>query len=145
VSSGWRKGYRSATLVSVGSVVCSIAARLRVAMIGILGDEGRYVLEAVLQPSEFYLLIQIFLGVSAAIVVVGGFMRWADRKLEARIVKEIKDSTYQIQPSSNGGASLSDLHKKVDGLIRDVGILKSSVLRLEGEVRTLEEDVEELR
>jgi hypothetical protein len=89
--------------------------------------------------------MQIFLAVSAAIVVIGGFMRWADRKLESRIVKEIKDSTYQIQPNSNGGASLSDLHKKIDGLIRDVGILKSSVLRLEGELRSLEEDVEDLR
>lgn len=98
-----------------------------------------------MQPSEFYLIIQIFLGVSAAIVVVGSFMRWANSKLEARIVKEIRDSTYQIQPTSNGGKSLSDLHKKVDVVMKDVSLLKSSVLRLEGEVRTLEEDVEELR
>jgi hypothetical protein len=98
-----------------------------------------------MQAVEFYLVLQIFLAVAAAIVVIGGFMRWADGKLESRIVKEIKDSTHQIQPGTNGGASLSDLHKKIDGLIRDVGVLKTSVLRLEGEVRTLEEDVEELR
>lgn len=98
-----------------------------------------------MQVSEFYLFIQIFLGVSAAIVVVGGFVRWADNKLEARIVKEIQDSTKQIQPDTNGGQSLRDLHRKIDSLIRDVGLLKSAVLRLEGEVRTLEDDVEGLR
>lgn len=98
-----------------------------------------------MQPSEFYLFIQIFLGVSAAIVVVGGFVRWADNKLEARIIKEIKDATYQIQPNTNGGASLRDLHKKIDALMRDVGLLKTSVLRLEGEVRIIEDDLEDLR
>jgi len=98
-----------------------------------------------LQTSDFYLIIQVFLGMSAAIGVVAGFMRWADKKLESRIVKEIQAATYQIQPTSNGGASLKDLHNKIDGLIRDVGVLKTAVLRLETEVRTLEEDVEDLR
>jgi hypothetical protein len=98
-----------------------------------------------LQPTDFYLGIQIFLAVAAAIVVVGGFMRWANQQLERRIVKEIKESTHQIQPGTNGGASLSDLHSKIDCLLRDVSMLKSSVLRLENEVRTLEDDVEELR
>jgi hypothetical protein len=98
-----------------------------------------------LQPQDFYLMLQIFLGVSAAIVVIGGFMRWADNKLEARIIKEIRESTYQIQPDTNGGGSLKDLHTKVDCLIRDVNVLKTSVLRLEGEVRLLEEDVDDLR
>lgn len=98
-----------------------------------------------MQPSDFYLGVQIFLGVSAAIVVVSTFLRWADKQVERRIVKEIKDATYQIQPSANGGASLADLHKKVDWIIRDVGMLKTSVLRLEGDMRLLEEDVEDLR
>ena len=98
-----------------------------------------------MQPTDFYLGIQIFLAVAAAIVVVGGFMRWANQQLERRIVKEIKESTHQIQPGTNGGASLSDLHSKIDCLLRDVSMLKSSVLRLENEVRTLEDDVEELR
>lgn len=98
-----------------------------------------------MEPQSFMLVLQIFLGMSAAIGVVAGFMRWADRKLEARIVKEIKESTYQIQPTSNGGASLKDLHNKVDAIRVDVGVLKTAVLRLETEVRTLEEDVEDLR
>jgi hypothetical protein len=98
-----------------------------------------------LQPTDFYFGLQIFLAIAAAVVVVGGFMRWADGKLEGRIVKEIKDSTYQIQPGTNGGASLSDLHTKIDRLITDVDQLKTSVLRLENSVHTLEEDVEDLR
>lgn len=98
-----------------------------------------------LESQSVLFVLQVFLAMSAAIGVVAGFMRWADRKLEARIVKEIKDSTYQIQPTSNGGASLKDLHNKVDLIHKDVGVLKSAVLRLETEVRTLEEDVEDLR
>jgi predicted RecB family endonuclease len=90
-------------------------------------------------------MLQIFLGVCAAIVVMTGFLRWANRTLESRIVKEIKESTYQIQPNSNGGKSLSDLHSKVDLLMRDTGILKTSMLRLETKVEVLEEDVEALK
>jgi len=98
-----------------------------------------------LQPQAFYLIVQIFLAVSASIVVVTGFFRWANKKLEVRIVKEIKDSTYQIQPRTNGGFSLTDLHIKMDGVVRDIGVLKSAVLRLESDVALLEEDVEELK
>lgn len=98
-----------------------------------------------MQPQEFYLILQIFLGVSATIVVMTGFFRWANRTLESRIVKEIKDSTYQIQPDSNGGKSLNDLHKKIDFLMTDVSHLKTSMLRLETEVAMLEEDVEDMK
>ena len=90
-------------------------------------------------------MLQIFLGVCAAIVVMSGFFRWANRTLEARIIKEIQESTYQIQPSSNGGHSLSDLHSKVDSLMRDTGVLKTSMLRMETKVAFLEEDVEDLK
>jgi hypothetical protein len=98
-----------------------------------------------LEPQSFYLIMQIFLAVSASIVVVVGFFRWADRKLEGRIVKEIKESTYQIQPKTNGGYSLTDLHKKMDCVIKDLGVLKSAVLRLESDIALLEEDVEDLK
>jgi hypothetical protein len=98
-----------------------------------------------LELSDLHLGLQVFLGMSAAIVVVGGFVRWADGKLEKKIVEEIRQATYQIQPNSNGGSSLRDLHKKVDRVMSDLGLLKSSVLRLENEVRVLEEDVEDLR
>ncbi len=98
-----------------------------------------------MQPQSFYLFMQIFLAVSASIVVVVGFFRWADRKLESRIVKEITELTYQIQPRTNGGLSLTDLHTKMDGVIKDIGFLKSAVLRLESDVALLEEDFEELK
>jgi hypothetical protein len=98
-----------------------------------------------LKPQDFALALQIFLGVSAAIVVMTGFFRWANRTLESRIIKEIQESTYQIQPNSNGGKSLNDLHSKMDCLIVDTGLLKTSMLRLETKVAVLEADVEALK
>ena len=58
---------------------------------------------------------------------------------------KIKAATYQIQPNSNGGKSLSDLHKKVDHLVLDVELVKSAVLQLEEDVEQLEHDVEDLK
>lgn len=54
------------------------------------------------------------------------------------INQKIKEATYQIQPNSNGGKSLTDLHNKFDAIAKDVKILKESVVQLE-------DDVEELR
>jgi len=54
------------------------------------------------------------------------------------INQKIKEATYQIQPNSNGGKSLTDLHHKFDDIAKDVKILKESVIQLE-------DDVEELR
>lgn len=58
---------------------------------------------------------------------------------------KIKDATYQIQPGTNGGKSLSDLHKKIDSLSCDVDLIKSAVLQLEDDMEQLEHDVEELK
>lgn len=102
-------------------------------------------MEVRLQPQDAYFAMQIFLAFAAVVVTVRTFVRWADGRLEKRIIEEIRQSTYQIQPTSNGGSSLRDLHDKVDRLVKDVGILKTAVLQLEGEMRLLEEDVEELR
>jgi hypothetical protein len=44
------------------------------------------------------------------------------------INQKIKEATYQIQPNTNGGKSLADLHSKVDSLADDVKILKKSLL-----------------
>jgi hypothetical protein len=51
---------------------------------------------------------------------------------------KIKAATYQIQPGTNGGKSLADLHRKVDTLVVDVAMLKTAVLQIE-------EDIEELQ
>ena len=53
------------------------------------------------------------------------------------INQKIKEATYQIQPDTNGGRSLYDLHKKVDSVIEEVKTLKSSVVNLEDEMEDL--------
>ena len=53
------------------------------------------------------------------------------------INQKIKEATYQIQPNTNGGKSLSDLHGKVDSLVDDVKILKKSVIQLEDDMEDL--------
>lgn len=54
------------------------------------------------------------------------------------INQKIKEATYQIQPNSNGGESLSDLHYKFDAIADDVKLLKKAVVQLE-------DDMEEMR
>lgn len=82
----------------------------------------------------------LFLAVAAAVVVVGGLFRWLNRKLEARIIQEIHESTRQVRTNANGGQSLNDLHAKVDGLCSDVALLKNAVVRLEDDVEGLLEE-----
>jgi hypothetical protein len=98
-----------------------------------------------LQPQDVQLALNIFIALAAAIGIVLSAMRWADRKLEKRIVTEIQQSTRQIQPTTNGGASLRDLHNKMDTLIVDVKLLKTSVVGLEDNVQRLEDEVETMR
>lgn len=98
-----------------------------------------------MEPQSFYLTLQIIVAIASITVVVVGFFRWANRKLGDRIIEEIKEATYQIQPKANGGVSLRDLHDKVDGIGDDVRILKSAVLRLESDFEVLESDVQDLK
>ena len=53
------------------------------------------------------------------------------------INQKIKEATYQIQPNSNGGKSLADLHHQVDAVIDEVKMLLSSVVYLEDEMEDL--------
>lgn len=53
------------------------------------------------------------------------------------VKQKIREFTYQIQPTANGGKSLADLHKKVDALVDDVQMLKRAVLQLESDVEEL--------
>ena len=62
-------------------------------------------------------------------ILLGSLGWWINQK--------IKEATYQIQPNSNGGKSLNDLHKKVDSLVDDVRMLKKSVVHLEDEMEDL--------
>ncbi len=81
-----------------------------------------------MQPNDIVSLVLGSLSILA--LLIGGLGWW--------IKVKIRDATYQIQPSTNGGKSLSDLHRKVDGIIVDVQMLKSAVLQIE-------DDIEELR
>lgn len=94
---------------------------------------------------ELQMWIGLFLSIAAAIGVVYALLRWFDRKLESRIVKEIRASTHQIQPGTNGGSSLQDLHSKIDVISTNVSLLKASVLQLEDDVSHIEEDLEDLQ
>ena len=62
-------------------------------------------------------------------ILLGSLGWWINTK--------IKEATYQIQPNTNGGKSLSDLHGKVDSLADDVRMLKRSVVNLEDEMEDL--------
>lgn len=62
-------------------------------------------------------------------ILLGSLGWWINQK--------IKEATYQIQPNSNGGKSLADLHMKVDSLVDDVRMLKRSVVHLEDEMEDL--------
>jgi hypothetical protein len=79
----------------------------------------------------------LVLAVVAVLAVVLGVLRWANRAFEKRIVEEIRAATYQIQPNSNGGKSLSDLHMKVDQLADDVLILKRAVIQIEDDIEDM--------
>ena len=87
-----------------------------------------------MSPSEISGLILSVLTIIG--ILLGALGWWINTKIKA--------ATYQIQPNSNGGKSLTDLHKKVDGLVTDVDLIKSAVLQLEDDVEKLEHDVEGL-
>jgi hypothetical protein len=79
-------------------------------------------------PNEIAGLVLTVLTITG--ILLGALGWWINTKIKA--------ATYQIQPGTNGGKSLSDLHRKVDALSTDVLLLKSAVLQIE-------EDIEELQ
>ena len=80
-----------------------------------------------MNPNEIAGLILTVLTIIG--VLLGALGWWINTKIKA--------ATYQIQPNSNGGKSLGDLHKKVDGLVTDVALLKSAVLQIEDDIEDL--------
>lgn len=81
--------------------------------------------------------LDLVLATAAVVAVVLGVLRWVNRAFEKRIVEEIRAATYQIQPNSNGGMSLRDLHKKVDTLTDDVALLKKAVVQIEDDIEDM--------
>lgn len=88
-----------------------------------------------MSPNE---IVGLVLGTLTIVSILLGALGWW-------INTKIKIATLQIQPNSNGGKSLPDLHKKVDRLVTDVDLVKSAVLQLEDDMEQLEHDVEELK
>jgi len=88
-----------------------------------------------MSPNEIAGLILTTLTIMG--ILLGALGWWINTKIKA--------ATYQIQPKTNGGFSLSDLHRKIDALVIDVTILKNAVLELEDDVDKLEHDVEGLK
>ena len=81
-----------------------------------------------MSPNEISGLVLSVLTITG--ILLGALGWWINTKIKA--------ATYQIQPGTNGGKSLSDLHRKVDTLVVDVAMLKTAVLQIE-------EDIEELQ
>ena len=81
-----------------------------------------------MSPNEISGLVLSVLTITGILLTALGW--WINTKIKA--------ATYQIQPSTNGGKSLADLHRKVDTLVVDVAMLKTAVLQIE-------EDIEELQ
>jgi hypothetical protein len=88
-----------------------------------------------MDPHEVVAMIVGIITIIGALLAALGW--WVGQK--------IKDATYQIQPNTNGGRSLSDLHKKVDSVCLDVAMIKSAVIQLEDDMEKLEHDVEDLK
>ena len=88
-----------------------------------------------MSPSEIAGLVLTTLTIMG--ILLGALGWWINTKIKA--------ATYQIQPKTNGGFSLSDLHRKIDALVTDVTILKNAVLELEDDMDKLEHDVEGLK
>lgn len=81
-----------------------------------------------MSPTEISSLVLSVLTIVG--ILMGALGWWINTKIKA--------ATYQIQPNSNGGKSLSDLHRKVDSMRTDIDLLKTAVLQIE-------EDIEELQ
>jgi hypothetical protein len=81
-----------------------------------------------MSPNEISGLVLSVLTITGILLTALGW--WINTKIKA--------ATYQIQPGTNGGKSLADLHRKVDTLVVDVAMLKTAVLQIE-------EDIEELQ
>jgi hypothetical protein len=81
-----------------------------------------------MSPNEVAGLVLTILTITG--ILLGALGWWINAKIKA--------ATYQIQPSTNGGKSLSDLHRKVDTLVVDVALLKSAVLQIESDIEELQ-------
>jgi hypothetical protein len=62
--------------------------------------------------------------------IINELSRDRDIKLKEDIIKVINDKTYPIQPNSNGGKSLSDVHKKIQLLEKKLDGLEAAHIEI---------------
>ncbi len=93
--------------------------------------------------------VELFLAFAAAFAIFWRLGVWSNRRLEQRIIDVVTEATRQIQPHTNGGKSLSDLHHKIDAFMeyqmavnekreKDISLLKTAVVDLENETEGIE-------
>jgi hypothetical protein len=78
-------------------------------------------------PNDVVGLVLGVLGIVSILLAALGW--WVKAK--------IREYTYQIQPESNGGKSLADVHKKLDALVTDVDLLKRAVIQIEDDIEDM--------
>lgn len=82
------------------------------------------------------LYLEFIIALGGAVAVLIGAVRFSNRRLEEKIVEEIKKATEPIHPDSNGGKSLADVHVKLDEAIHKID---NRLLFLEAYVRGRQE------
>lgn len=82
---------------------------------------------------------EYFLTVAAVVTIIIGAMRYANKKLEQKIFEEIEQATKPINPNTNGGKSLADLHNKIDKLRDDFDWLLDKQLQMMKMQQTIDE------
>lgn len=79
------------------------------------------------------IVVGFLVAVAGALVAIG---RWMIVKPLVRLIDE---RTRQIQPDTNGGRSLSDLHAKIDVLGVRLSRVERELLRIDEELEDLHE------
>lgn len=85
-------------------------------------------------PGDWAVILGLVTGLLAGLLYL---IRSEVNRSFTRLADTVRDHTKEIQPDANGGKSLADLHKKVDGISTDVQLLKSAVCQIEDEIEEL--------
>ena len=67
-----------------------------------------------IDPTPITAWFALFIAIAATVSLITAALVWSNRRFENRVTSLIKETTYPIQPKTNGGFSLPDLHTKFD-------------------------------
>lgn len=93
-----------------------------------------------IDPAPITAWFALFIAIGTTVSLITAALVWSNRRFEKRVTGLITETTKQIQPNSNGGKSLSDLHKKFDAMDEKVDRLErhyDHVLAVEEDARQL--------